>query len=159
MSWILRILLTLIGLVVGVFLLQWVASESGEVVVLSTVDSAGSSETRLWVADHEGAQYLRTGDPTSSWYRRLVANPRVGLVRGDIRMGYDAQPEPEMRDTVNRLLNEKYGWADDFIGLMVDWDNAVAVRLVPVPDIDPMEGVTEDAADEAAAGEAELVGE
>jgi hypothetical protein len=48
------------ALVVIVFLLQIVASEVGEVVILTTVDATGEPvETRLWVVDLDGRTWLR----------------------------------------------------------------------------------------------------
>ena len=39
---------------------QMVASESGEVVILTTKDAAGRPvETRLWIAEHDGDVWLR----------------------------------------------------------------------------------------------------
>ena len=57
------------GAVVGLFLLlglaQLLASESGEVLVLETLDAEGQRhETRIWVVDDAGAVWVR-GAPDS----------------------------------------------------------------------------------------------
>ncbi len=119
--------------VVAFFGLQIVASESGEVVVLHTEDGARGATTRLWVVDHQGHQWLRSGGGASSgWYGRLTAAPRVELERGGERRPYRAVVEPAMTGTVNRLMAEKYGWRDRVVGLLAgDRAAAVAVRLVP----------------------------
>ena len=129
------LLLTVFG---GVLILQGVASESGEVVVLSTQGSGDEpEETRLWVVDLDGFQYLRAGQPESAWLKRLQATSRVGVERGDDRMAYDAVPEPERRDEINALMATKYGWADAFIGKLFGRADAIPVRLVPVLDTTP----------------------
>lgn len=138
MVWAKRTLWLLLTLFAGVLILQGVASESGEVVVLSTQGSGDEpEETRLWVVDLDGFQYLRAGQPESAWLKRLQATPRVGVERGDDRMAYDAVPEPERRDEINALMATKYGWADAFIGALFGRDDATPVRLVPVLDTTP----------------------
>ncbi len=138
MVWVKRTLWLLLTLFVGVLILQGVASESGEIVVLSTQASGDKpEETRLWVVDLDGFQYLRAGQAESGWFKRLQATPRVGVERGDDRMAYDAVPEPERQTQINDLMAAKYGWADAFIGKLFGRDGAVAVRLVPVLDTTP----------------------
>lgn len=138
MVWVKRTLWFLLSLFVGVMILQGVASESGEVVVLST-QGAGDEpeETRLWVVDLDGFQYLRAGQPGSAWLKRLQATPRVGVERGDVRMAYNAIPEPERRAQINDMMAAKYGWADAFIGKLFGRDGAIPVRLEPVLDTTP----------------------
>jgi|GEM_PF-788500 len=138
MVWVKRTLWLLLTLFAGVLILQGVASESGEVVVLSTQGSGDEpEETRLWVVDLDGFQYLRAGQPRSGWFERLQATPRVGVERGDVRMAYDAIPRPELRDQVNDLMRSKYGWADEFVGKLFGRDDATPVRLEPVLDTTP----------------------
>ena len=111
---------------------QWVASESGEVVVLTTTDAEGAPhETRLWVVEHQGSAWLRAGGEVQAWYGRLVARPDVEVERGGQRSAYRAVPQPEAQQVVNDLMREKYGWADDFISLLFGRDDAVAIRLDP----------------------------
>lgn len=138
MVWMKRLIWAVVLIFIGLMLLQMVASESGEVVVLSTRgDGDAAEETRLWVVDHDGHAWLRAGQPQSGWFMRLTANPRIGLERNGVRNAFDAVPEPAMRDTINGLMNAKYGWADDFIGMMFGRDDATPVRLVPIPEVDP----------------------
>ncbi len=131
-----KLLLKIIGGVVAVFavviLLQFVASETGEVVVVTTTDAEGvTHETRLWVVEHDGAQYLRSGAPGSAWYKRLVANPEINVERNGVEATYQALPQPDLRDTINDLVSEKYGWADAYIGVLFGRDDAIPIRLQP----------------------------
>lgn len=127
----LRILGALLGLFLVVFLLQLVASESGEVVVLTTTDESGEAhETRLWVVDHEGDTWLRSGGEIQGWYQRLVARPDVQVERGGTQTAYRAELVPEARDAINAQMNAKYGWADEVIGLIFGRGGRIPVRLV-----------------------------
>ena len=130
-----RLALKIVGIIVGLFVLvtlvQVAASESGEVVVVTSKDTNGEDqETRLWVVDHEGSAWLRSGSEDSGWVQRLLANPSVTVKRGDTAYNATAVADKAAATTINRLVNEKYGWADDFIGLTVGgWDNSIAFRL------------------------------
>ena len=120
----------LLALAVVVFVSQMVASETGEVVVLTTSGPEGKSmETRLWVVDLEGSQYLRASEG-SGWYGRLLAEPAVELGRGENSGSYTAVPSPDLRDTVNDLMLEKYGWRDVYVSWLVgDRDDAIPIRM------------------------------
>ncbi len=126
-AWILGGLLALAAVV---FVSQMVASETGEVVVLTTAGAESTPvETRLWVVDFEGSQYLRASEG-SGWYGRLLAEPSVELARGEKYSAYIAVPSPDVRDAVNDLMLEKYGWRDVYIGWLVgDRDDAIPIRM------------------------------
>jgi hypothetical protein len=129
---ILRWLGVLAALGVALATIEYVASESGEVVVLHTRDAQGvSHETRLWVVDHDGAQWLRAGNASVGWYARLAANPEVEIERRHDTLAYRAQPEPELRDTINERMQEKYGWADSYVCFFFPREHKIPVRLVP----------------------------
>ena len=109
-------------------------AESGEVVVLETRDASGPHETRVWVVDHDGFAWLRTGDPKSPWLARLRANPEVAVTRAGVRREYRAVPsdDPALRDTVNALTLEKYGFAEQALrASMMDPDGVTPIRLEP----------------------------
>lgn len=135
-----RIVLGIVGalLLVVVVLLGGVMAASelgGEVVVLRTQDAGGEPvETRLWVVDHEGAQWLRAGMPDSGWLTRLEAQPMVEVVRAGRTGRYRAVPvrEPAVRDRIHALMAEKYGLGDRLVSLMRDGSASVPVRLDPV---------------------------
>ena len=75
---------------VGLFVLVVAGSvaliESGEVVTIHTRDAAGETyAARVWVVDHEGRQWVAPGNRSNAWFQRLLANPRVELVRSGVR--------------------------------------------------------------------------
>jgi hypothetical protein len=122
----------LIGILLGVIATQYLASESGEVVVLRTVDAAGEiHETRLWVVDHDGAAGRRAGNPDAGWFPRLSARPEVEIVRDGKTSKFLAVPAPDARDTINDLMHEKYGFADSYISFYFARDKKIPVRLDP----------------------------
>ena len=129
-----RILLRLFGLLLCIGIAWWaiqmVAAESGEVVIVTTTDAEGRPhQTRLWIVDHDHAGWLRAGSERAGWYQRLSAAPEVRLRRNDQTASYIARPQPWELDTINRLMAEKYGWAEWYISLVVDRDRAIPVRL------------------------------
>ncbi|MEZ5557965.1 MAG: hypothetical protein R3E86_05385 [Pseudomonadales bacterium] len=133
LGYLLLVVVLALGALAGSFLL---ASESGEVVVLETRDAQGEShETRVWVVDHGGFQWLRTGNPQSQWLARLRANDVVSVTRNGVTRQYRAEPQEDTttRATINDLVMEKYGLAERFLrALMLDPEVAVPIRLVPM---------------------------
>lgn len=131
MKKLLYVLGALIAFVVLLFVTQIVASESAEVVVLTSQGPDGATETRLWVVDLDGVQYLRAS-PGSGWYERLLANPDVTLVRDGQSGRYRAETRPALASEVNDLMQAKYGWRDSYIDLLLGGrDDAIAVALTP----------------------------
>jgi hypothetical protein len=113
-----RVLLVLAAALVALALFYVVLAESGEVVVLETKDAGGEVHaTRLWVVDHAGAAWLRTGDPTAPWLARLRANPEVNVTRGGERRAYRATPveDATTREEINALVLTKYGWRESVL--------------------------------------------
>jgi len=131
MKLMIRLVTVVLAVLILLYGLMMTASESGEVVVLTTTESDGSAhETRLWTVTHDGAQWLRSGSPSSGWYARLLANPDVTVRLGTREFPATAVPNPAATTTINALMNEKYGWADDTIDMMFGRDDAMAIRLV-----------------------------
>lgn len=124
-------LIVVVLALVAVYGMQIVASESAEVVVLHSQGADGVEETRLWVVDLDGAQFLRaSGD--SGWYQRLVAEPAVQLQREGVISAYQAEADLTLAGKINSLMAEKYGWRDSYIDMLIGGrDDAIAVRLSP----------------------------
>ncbi len=124
----------LAALVVVVGIAQTLASERVEVVELHTLDEAGELQTtRLWIVDDEGFQYLRVGGDGSGWFSRIKANDTLDLTRNGETVTYTATMRPDKSETINKLMNEKYTWGDDFIQALVGGrDGSIAIELHPV---------------------------
>ena len=134
MKWVLRILAGLFGVVLLWWGSQMIASETGEVVVVTTIATDGSThETRLWVVDHDGSAWLRAGGDASGWYQQMLATPEIELERGGTQAGYTVQPDVTQRDVINTLMRDKYAWRDAYISFLFSRDDAVPIRLVPSP--------------------------
>ena len=110
--------------------LQFLASESGEVVTLTTVDDAGEFRaTRLWIVDLADGTYLRAGAPDSAWYARVSARPEVLLERGGLQQHVLLEADELRRDEVNAAMCLKYGWADYMVSVAFSRDNAMPLRV------------------------------
>ena len=134
-TWLYKGLGAAIGVLVLYLVLVFGASESGEVVQLVTEDSQGEAvTTRLWVADTDGAMWLRAGEGTSGWYQRLMAHgvdSPATLIRGDQTYAITASPEPQRIAEINQLMADKYGLGDTLVGILAGSPEAgIAVRVV-----------------------------
>lgn len=113
----------------------WWAGEQTEVAVLRTTDAAGAlHHTRLWVVDVDGTPWVRVGRPGRAWFRRLLAQPEVELVRNGVAVPCRAvpipSPDPATAERVDQAFADKYGWADRWYGLLLR-SGHVMVRLDP----------------------------
>ena len=134
MRMVVKLIAALFALVVVIFVLQGIASETGEVVVLTTQDQTTSESvtTRLWVVDHDGAMWLR-GDIQSGWSQRALAQPApVQLERDNVSYTLSVAAQPAQVELVNQLMRQKYGWRDQLISLMAPREDSVALRLSAV---------------------------
>jgi hypothetical protein len=133
--WIAIAVAALLALVVAFAGTMYVAMESGEVVAVRATDAQGvAHETRLWVVDADGFAWLRTGNPDSAWLARVRANPEIEVARGGEPRRFRAvlTTEPGVRDRINALVLEKYGWAERLLrAVMLRPERATAVRLEP----------------------------
>lgn len=134
MRMVVKLIAAVFALVVVIFVLQGIASETGEVVVLTTQDQTTSEPvtTRLWVVDHDGAMWLR-GDIQSGWSQRALAQPApVQLERDNVSYTLSVAAQPAQVELVNQLMRQKYGWRDQLISLMAPREDSVALRLSAV---------------------------
>jgi hypothetical protein len=130
MGVVLRLFGLLLAIVFSWWTIQMVAAESGEVVIVTTTDLEGRPhETRLWIVDHARVVWLRAGAEAAGWYQRISVAPEVVVERNDQVVSYIAQPQPWQRETINRLMAEKYGWAEWYISLVLDRDRSIPIRL------------------------------
>ena len=137
MSWLIRGLGAFFALIVVYLALMFGASESGEVVKLITQDANGEQfTTRLWIADHDGAMWLRA-DKGSGWYQRLVqhdAQRPATLLRGDATYSITCTSYSEMVKTLYTLMASKYGLGDTILGALGGSALAtgIAVKVQPI---------------------------
>ncbi len=110
------------------------ALEGNEVAVLRTRDAGGAlRETRVWLAEGDGALWIEAATPERPFYQDLLARPAIELVRGDTIVPVTAVPEPDAAGhaRIRSLLARRYGWADAWVGLLQDTSRSIAVRLTP----------------------------
>lgn len=132
------VLVALVLLLVSAIVLQTIASESGEVVVLGYTDAAGElHETRLWVVDHQGQSWLRSGQAQSGWAARLGGDAQVVVTRDGQASDYRVVAAPEMATLINELMLKKYGWREQVISAMFgSRDGSLPLRLEPMGNLD-----------------------
>jgi len=85
----------------------WFQPQGGNTAVLRTFDaSGGAKDTVLGLLDDRGQLWVESGHWFRGWYRRVLANPDVELVRDGNAAPYRATPTdtPEAVDTVERLM-------------------------------------------------------
>lgn len=113
-----------------------IATEGQEVVVLSTRAQDGSTrQTRVWIADADGAAWIEAANPAREFYADIRRNPAVSLRRDGESRPYLARSfaDAEGNRRIRSLLSEKYGWADWWLQQLVDTSHSIAVRLDPPP--------------------------
>jgi hypothetical protein len=131
MKAVIKVVGVVLALVLAIFVMQIVASETGEVVVLTSTGPDGEQDTRLWLVEIEGVPYLRA-QADSGWYQRLQASPVATLERAGNRTSRRAESHPPQAAEVNRLMRAKYGWRDVYIAWMVGGrEDTVAVAMLP----------------------------
>jgi hypothetical protein len=133
-----KIALRLLGGLVAVFavamVVQMIASERGEVAVITTTDASGAQhQTHVWIVDADGHPWIRSGSPKSGWYARLKETPTLELERNGVSTQYTVEAVPTKQAEINQMMRAKYGWADAYIGLFFSRANAVPIRLDPRP--------------------------
>lgn len=112
-------------------------SERGEVVELITQDANGEQfTTRLWIADLDGAMWLRA-DSGSGWYQHLVlhnAQRPATLLRGDATYSITSTSYPEMVKTLDTLMASKYGLGGTIVDALGGSALAtgIAVKVLPI---------------------------
>lgn len=129
-----RILLLLAAGAVAFGIVTLVALEGREVVVLRSIGTDGAArDTRTWLAEDQGAPLIEAANPERDFYRHILSNPSVQLVRNGGVQQYKATvlPQPYGHDLIRARLREKYGWADWWIGFLADTSASLAIRLDP----------------------------
>ena len=115
--------------------LTWAALEMQEVVVIRTEGADGTRrETRIWIADEGGFWWLEAASAESPWYRDVLVNPGVEIVRGARTVQARVTPEPgeDGHRKIRRLFRQKYGLADVWVGLIQDGSGSILVRAEPM---------------------------
>jgi uncharacterized protein DUF2255 len=128
-----RALLGVVAALVLVAAGTYLAGEQTEVVVLRTRDAAGAAhDTKMWIVDALGSPFVRVANPQRGWYQRLLAEPRVELVRAGRTLAMTAHPEeaPAVREAVDAAFTAKYGLVDAWYGLLLR-RSPMPVRLAP----------------------------
>ena len=117
MYWVLGIL---IGVPAAFFAVIYGASElGGEVVTLERAQANGDvNKVRIWIVDQDDASWIEHGEAESFWITQLTESPTIVLSREGRAVSYMGTPDRESHDLYHKLRREKYGWADQIVGLV-----------------------------------------
>ncbi len=115
--WVLGVL---IGVPAAFFTVVYGASElGGEVVTLERAEANGDvNRVRIWIVDQNDASWVEHGEAESFWITQLAESPTVVLNREGRAVSYVGVPDRESHDLYHELRREKYGWADQVVGLV-----------------------------------------
>ena len=109
-----------------------VALEGREVVVLETTDEQGAARrTRTWIADDGDGAWIEAANPERPFLGDLRRAPALVLERAGARRPcrVEIAANPDGHERVRRLLRDRYGWGDCWIGVVADTRASVGVRL------------------------------
>jgi hypothetical protein len=85
----------------------------------------------VWIAEEGGYYWVEAADTKRQFYQDIVLHPQVRVVRENRKLDCLAAPMsgPDGHTRIRALLAKKYGWADAWVGLLVDTSNSIAIRL------------------------------
>jgi hypothetical protein len=109
---------------------------AGSTAVLRSFDDAGQPhQTVLALLDDGTSLWVESGHWFRGWYRRVLRNPDVELIRGDQTGRYRAVPldTPEALEHVTRLMGKGQGAGYWAARAMLLWAPIKPVRLDPRP--------------------------
>src|SRR5262245_3999529 len=127
-----RIVTVTLGCVVVFAGVTLLALEGGEVVTLRTHDAAGRTrDTRTWIAEEAGGAWVEAATPERPFLRDVMADPSLDVWRGGQwhRCRALVAQNPAGHERIRRLLAEKYGWKDRWIGMLADTDRSLGLRI------------------------------
>lgn len=130
---VLAIMTLLLVLVIAFAATTWWALESGGVAILETRTPEGAPRaTHVWFVERDGEIWLEAGSPQNGWFLDIQETPEL-IFNAEGRLArYVARPVESAtgHDEIRSMLREKYGSRDQWVGLLVDSSQSIAVRLV-----------------------------
>ena len=119
-------------------LITFVALESDGVALVET-KVEGSDEyrqTRIWFVQSDHELLLEAGNPNNPWVRDLSISNTLNLALdgegNSLEYAFDLRTAPEEHERIRKLMREKYGWRDLWIGMLFDVSASQLVALKPV---------------------------
>jgi len=114
--------------------LDWTRVSDVDVIEVVTADEDGDVRvTKVWFVLIDDVGYLRTS--SSRWLENIRRSPEVtiridGVDHPQIAMEVE---DPALRQRVDEVSREKYGWQDSFIGAFRSGDPQVLRLAQPAP--------------------------
>ncbi len=108
---------------------------TGDIATVQTRGSDGElRSTSVWYADMNGYRWLEAGAPENAWFRDIGAGAEIELTTSTGSGAFRAEPVPEavVREALRRRMRARYGFRDQWVGIFVDHERSVPVRLHPI---------------------------
>ena len=125
--------LVVAALLFGVAGLTLVALESGGVVTVYTADDDTGMvrTTRIWFVKDSASLYLEAGHPDNPWVSDLSEAEQIRLEGQGLDGSYTflIGSGSDDHDRIRRLMRQKYGWRDGWIGLLFDTSSSQLVAI------------------------------
>ncbi len=111
------------SLLVAFVVVTAVALEISGVVTVHTVSAAGANRTtHVWFVEEDSTLYLEAGNPQNPWVVDLIGEDELTLSGQNLdgRYHFVLHTSAESHERIRRMMREKYGWRDAWIGMLFD---------------------------------------
>ena len=109
-------------------LVTLVALESGDVLVIETIDASADPtateprRTHIWYVEEDGQLVLEAGNPENPWVRDIAKEPNVRISGDSVTGTYSLVVDQSelAQNRIRKLMRQKYGWRDVWVSTLFD---------------------------------------
>ncbi len=109
------------------------ALEYSEVAIVETQQSQTDARrlTHVWFVCGDNYLYLEGGHPDNPWFKDLGKMSTLGMSRDGVQdvFEFKVYNNPESHQKIRSLMRDKYGWRDQWIGLLFDVSHSSLIEL------------------------------
>ena len=111
--------------------ITWLALEQSDVAIIETHAPDGTTRrTHVWIVYLDGGTtWLEAGNPDNAWFADLKRDRRLRLTVYGVTRDTTAEIIPGESPMIRAAMRAKYGWRDAWIQMLVNADQATAVRI------------------------------
>ena len=110
----------------------WLVLELDGVVEVTTFSKAGEARvTHIWFVEDDGDMLLEAGNPQNPWVQDLAHLDELVLTGANLdgRYRFRVHAGEANHLLIRKLMAEKYGWRDVWIGWLFDTSASQLVRI------------------------------
>ena len=116
-----KFLLALFAIFLAVIITTYVALEISDVAIATTHAPSGEHRTtHIWYIRADANVILEAGNPQNPWVQDLRAGSTLHLEIDGLQHLYTFEFETESHERIRSEMRQKYGWRDNWIGLLFD---------------------------------------